>query len=66
MCGLYLVWGGMWWYLCVVGMVSSRVSWPRVVVCMVRMVVSRSAFCPVGVPCVGYLVRRYAPWCKIS
>ena len=35
-------------------------------VCAVRAVVSRSAFCSVGVPCVGSLVRRYAPWCKIS
>ena len=22
--------------------------------------------CPVGIPCVGSLVRRYAPWCKRS
>ena len=36
-----------------------------VVVCAVGAVVSRSVFCPVGVPCVGLLLRRYAPWCKI-
>ena len=28
MCGLYLIWDGIWWYLRVVGMVSSQVSWP--------------------------------------
>ena len=46
--------------------VLSGVLAACVVVCAIRAVVSRSVFCPVGVPCVGLLVRRYAPWCKIS
>ena len=37
-----------------------------VVVCAVRVVVSRSVFCPVGILCVGLLVGRYSPWCEIS
>jgi hypothetical protein len=60
----------MGWYMvvltCVWNGVLSGVLAACVVVCAVLAVVSRSVFCPVGVPCVGLLVRRYAPSCKIS
>ena len=60
----------MGWYMVVLTCgwngVLSGVLAASVVVCAVRAVVSRSVVCPVGVPCVGSFVRRYAPWCKIG
>jgi len=60
-CGL--VCGGT--YVWLDGVLSGVLA-ACVVVCAVRAVVTRSVFCSVGVPCVGSLVHRYAPWCKIS
>ena len=51
MCGLYLVWGSIWWYLRVVGWCPLGVLAACVVVCAVCALV----FCSVGVPCVGSL-----------
>ena len=60
----------MGWYMvvrmCGWNGVLSGVLAACVMVCAVRAVVSRSVLCPVGVPCVGLLVHRRAPWCKIS
>jgi hypothetical protein len=58
------------WYMVVLtcvwnGVLSGDLA-TCVVVCAALAVVSRSVFCPVGVPCVGLLVHRYVPWCKIS
>jgi hypothetical protein len=60
-CGV--VYGGTYVWL---DDVFSGVLAACVVVCAVRVVVSRLVFCSVGIPCVGSLVRRYTPWCKIS
>ena len=55
------------WYMVVLTCgwngVLSGVLAVCVVVCAVRAGISRSVFCPVGVPCIGLLVRSYTPWC---
>ena len=67
MCGLYLLLG---WYMVVLTCgwngVLSGVLAACVVVCAVLAVVSRSVFLSCRCPVCGFIVRSYAPWCKIS